>query len=483
MAILLNLHFKNNEILIFYSCKTLTTMSRSNSRPPSIPSSRRFSPPIQQIKQKSSNLIGYPPMSSSFQPRHVTNASAGGMRQSITFHGQLDKHTTNINYSNSYLYGNNNVNENITLIRKADRPVSFAYGTLPEPNYLENQLRMYSEQLRLITESVRKYFEQAKILTDFKRKQLLGKNLQSDSSPQESTTFSITKVDDMVLPKNLRLYLDIVGNETNEIEPVDTITSASTSKSSSSTSQRQQEPLPSTNRSGCISTKTTTEAKTPSDQLRQFLDAIRSNQLPEEDQSNLLSAADRFNEFRVKMEHSRSKSIPNFNEYQNKKNKNENFSKFSKNLRTMNEDLETPTEASQQKDIHIQKVTQNIIDEKGIERMDFDKILDKFFQMTSNSYSIETIDNLRKCSQTLKRSINQGNMTNPNSNPFSETTNSSYYINTPGSIHDAVQNILQQTRNNVEIMDYRMKLFIDILDIQSKFSQVNLQSHRCVFCY
>ena len=281
----------------------------------------------------------------------------------------------------------------------------------------------------------------------------------------------------VVSPKNLRLYLDIVRNETNEIKQVDTNLSASILKSSS-TSQRQKETLLNTNQSVCISTKTVTEAKTPSDQLRQFLDAIRSNQLPEEDQSNLSRAADRFSKFKVKMEHSRSKSTPNFSEYQIRTNKNESSSKFSKNPRIVNKDLETLTEASPQKDVHLQKVTRNITDEKQEERMDFDEILDKFFQITCNAYSMETIEYLRKCSQTLKSSTNEENITNSNSNRFSDTTNSCYFSNTTGSIHDVFQDTLQQDRNNVKIMDDRMKLFIDILDIQSKFSQVNLQSHR-----
>lgn len=444
-------------------------MSKSNSRPPPIPPNRRFSQPIHQINQNSSNSIEYPAVSSSLQPRYLTNALSGGIRQSITFHGQSD-------YSNSNSYENNTVNMKNTLLRKANRPVSFAYGTLPEQNYLENQLRMYSEQLQLITESVRKYSEQAKILSDVKRKQQLRKNQQLElSSPQEGSTLSITKTDDMIpSPRNLRLHLDNVCNKTNEIEQPGTHLTTSSSNSSSSTSQRK-EPRLDTNQNVCISTKTITEAKTPSDQLRQFLDAIRSNQLPEEDQSNLSSAADLFSKFKVKMKNSRSKSTPNFNEYQTRTNKNESSTNFSKNLLIMNKDLEIMTKVSPQIDVHIQKGSRNIFEEKDEDRMDFDKILDKFFEITN----METVEYLRKCSHILKRSTNQENINNPlpYTNPFLDTTNCSYYSNIPGSTHYAVPNKLQQPRNNVEIMIDRMKLFIDILDIQSKFSKVNLQSH------
>ncbi len=40
---------------------------------------------------------------------------------------------------------------------KKDRPLSYAYGQVPEQIYLENQLRIYSEQLKNITESMKKY--------------------------------------------------------------------------------------------------------------------------------------------------------------------------------------------------------------------------------------------------------------------------------------------------------------------------------------
>ncbi|XP_055308407.1 dystrophin-like [Sitodiplosis mosellana] len=445
----------------------------SHSRPPPIPPSRRFSQQIQQIQLPSS--VQYPPTSSSFQQRSVSSTLAGGIRQSATFHGQLNRHTTNTSHSNSSLSGNKNVCQSNTLTRKADRPVSFAYGTLPEQNYLENQLRMYSEQLRSITESVRKYSEQAKILSEMKRTQQMEKNRQLElSSPQETTALFITKADDMVISsKNLRLFLDSVRHKMNEIEHVEPSPPAPISSSSSSINQTQKTPLPKTSENGGISTKTVTEAKTPSDQLRQFLDAIRSNQLPEEDQSDLSSAADRFSKFKEKMEHSRSKSTPNFSQYQISTNVNNSFSKLSDNLRIMNEDLEALAVATPQKNVLIQKAMPSITSKKT-ERMDFNQILDKFCQMTNNTHSMETIEYLRKCSDVLKHSTNQGKI---NNNSFSDSADSSSCSTTPGSIREAVQNLLQQPRNGVQIMDDRMKLFIDILDTQSKFSQVNIKIH------
>lgn len=400
------------------------------------------------------------------------------MRQSITFHGQLNRHTTNTEPSNSKsnFSGNKDVNDDNTLTRrKVDRPVSFAYGTLPDQNYLENQLRMYSEQLRSITESVRKYSEQAKILSEMKRQQQLQKSSQLElSSPQNHSAPSIIQADEIVTSsKNLRLFLDSVCNTMNVVHHVEPPPPVPKSSSSSSINQSEVPFMKTKNDSGGVSLKTVTEAKTPSDQLRQFLDAIRSNQLPEEDHSDLTSAADRFSKFKEKMEHSRSKSTPNFNQYHISTKVNESFSKLSDNLRIMNEDLEALAAASPRKNVPIQKSTPNVGDEKNLKVMDFNQILDEFCQMTNNTHSMETIDYLRKCSDALRHSSNQLKITTMN-NSFPDSADSSSCSTTPGSIREAVQNLMQQPRNGVQIMDDRMKLFIDILDTQSKFSQVNL---------
>lgn len=432
------------------------------------------------------------------------------MRQSITFHGQLNRHTTNANSSNSNSFsGNSNKhsssNESNTLTRrnKSDRPVSFAYGTLPDQNYLENQLRIYSDQLRSITESVRKYSEQAKILSEMKRQQQMHqqKGRPFDlSSPQKATAASqvaAAQADDIAASsKNLRLFLDSVRSTMNEIErdtepPPPAPISSSTSSINQTTQQQQsqqllmqqqqQRPFPKTkSESGGISAKTVTEAaKTPSDQLRQFLDAIRSNQLPEEDQTDLTTAADRFSKFKEKMEHSRSKSTPNFNQYQlTSTNVNESFTKLSDNLRIMNEDLEALAAASPRKCIPKLRAGSGGGGATGNAMpMDFNQILDRFSQMTNNVHSHESIDYLRKCSEALKHSTKQLKISTVNQSSFSDSADSSSCSTTPGSIREAVQNLLQQPRNGVQIMDDRMKLFIDILDTQSKFSQVKEQTN------
>lgn len=463
------------------------------------------------------------------------------MRQSITFHGQLNRHTTNTNSSSNSnsLSGNNSNSKHLsdsnTLTRrpKPDRPVSFAYGTLPDQNYLESQLRIYSEQLRSITESVRKYSEQAKILSEMKRQQQqMHQQTQKGrpfdlSSPQKTAAAATStaaasqvaaaQADDIAASsKNLRLFLDSVRSTMNDLErdaepPPPAPISSSTSSINQTTQQQPtqlllqpqqqqqqlshpQRPFPKTkSESGGISAKTVTEAaKTPSDQLRQFLDAIRSNQLPDEDQSDLTTAADRFSKFKEKMEHSRSKSTPNFNQYQlTSTNVNESFTKLSDNLRIMNEDLEALAAASPRKCIPKLRATAGSGSGGGggpgsANAMDFNQILDRFSQMTNNVHSIESIDYLRKCSEALKHSTKQLKISTVNQSSFSDSADSSSCSTTPGSIREAVQNLLQQPRNGVQIMDDRMKLFIDILDTQSKFSQVNRKFNfvfeSCHFC-
>lgn len=59
-------------------------------------------------------------------------------------------------------------------------------------------------------------------------------------------------------------------------------------------------------------------------------------------------------------------------------------------------------------------------------------------------------------------------------NGFASDDNSSSCSTTPGSIREAVQNLLLQPRNGFQILDDRMRLFIDIIDSQDRLSQVGL---------
>lgn len=524
---------------------TINALAMNNSRPPPIPPSRRFSQQPSSataaaaaspspllintnpnscslsLMKNSPNSVQYPAIASAPSSSIMTAATstthhqqqrshvaASGMRQSITFHGQLSRHTAN---SPGYTSGGMSFGDAVTkneadtssrpgVRRKVDRPVSFAYGTLRDQTYLENQLRIYSEQLRTITESVRKYSEQAKILSEMKRQQQQQQMKGHLESPQKRSNLiqsdsniykeQVNAAEPETPSHQLRAFLDSIRNtmKDSDTEIVDGAASvpASLPAAPSSSKSKSENNPPSKS----------VEAKTPSDQLRQFLDAIRSNQMPPNEQpDDLASAATRFSKFKEKMEHARSKSTPNFDKYQTSSNVSETFTQVSDNLRIMNEDLAALAAASPNKKpsianykLHLTNTaapatptTTSPMLQQACHARKFgagaggtvDSVLDSFSHLTQNAHSIDTVDYLRKCSEALRHTSNQLRVATMHNNTFTDSGDSSSCSTTPGSIREAVQNLLQQPRNGVQIMDDRMKLFIDILDSQSKFSQVN----------
>ncbi|GAB0096707.1 hypothetical protein DMENIID0001_122570 [Sergentomyia squamirostris] len=378
-----------------------------------------------------------------------------GMRQSATFHGQA---TLQRQSMTQYGYGNLDLSLDATgTRRKTDRPISYAYGTIPDQTFLENQLRLYSEQLKNITESVRKYSEQAKILSEMKRQQMVKQQIhtmpglplsKSDSKLMLNggDSVSATNQDEPSTPSlQLRMFLDNIRSNIKE-EP-------------------REEPQ-------------YAEPQTPSDQLRQFLDAIRSNQVPEntterfhkftKDHQSLVKTpvAENPNRFR-------SKST-DFAEYHHSPITTQSFSQISDNLRIMNQDLETF--ADQKKP---QENQQRPLGQKGSTTIDFNQILDNFQQMTDNFTSMDAVDYLKKYSEALRQTSEQirraaacQQQMQQSNNPYSSPDDTSSCSTTPGSIREAVQNLLMMPRNGFQVMDDRMKLFIDILDTQEKFSQI-----------
>lgn len=513
-------------------------------RPPPIPPSRRFSqqPSTSSVTSPSTLLINtnlsscnlslmknspnsvqYPAKSAS--PSTATSSTikqqqqlpqlqqrnhpvVSGMRQSITFHGQLSRHTANSpgSYSSVSPCFPDSTAKNETDVasrsgarRKSERPVSFAYGTLRDQAFLENQLRIYSEQLRTITESVRKYSEQAKILSEMKRQQQQQQQMKGHiESPHKRNSLlqsdsnickTQTNPAEPETPSNqLRAFLDSIRHtmKNSDAENAEAAIVAGA-------------PLPQqTQTPDANGTLKNVEVKTPSDQLRQFLDAIRSNQLPPEEQpDDLASAASRFSKFKEKMEQARSKSTPNFDKYQSSPHVNETFTQVSNNLRIMNEDLAALTAASPNKKLsssnyklHLTNTAAPatptsasataIIQPTGPMRKfslggagTVDSVLDSFTHLAHSTHPVDTVDHLRKCSEALRHTSNQLRIATMHNGTFTDSGDSSSCSTTPGSIREAVQNLLQQPRNGVQIMDDRMKLFIDILDSQSKFSQVN----------
>lgn len=460
----------------------------ASSRPPPIPPSRRFSQPLNNnlnsTIKNSPISVQYPATTSSqlSTMSQLQRHSASGMRQSITFHGQLNRQTVTA----SNFDGGTSDSDTLGRRRKTDRPLSFAYGTIPDQAFLENQLRIYSEQLRTITESVRKYSEQAKILSEMKRQQQ-HKNVVLDlESPQkrpdskksliqsDSNIYMSKSVNSMNNESNqqLRQFLDSVRDTMKQVENDENMDV-----------QLKNDDRSMSPGAGGISSKTV-EAKTPSDQLRQFLDAIRSNKLPEEQQEDLVNAADRFSKFKEKMEHSRSKSTPNFDKYQTNPNVSQTFTQVSDNLRIMSEDLATLVESPRKGLANAANYKLNLTNVSAPATkpnvMDFNQILDNYSHLTNNSHPLDSVEYLRKCSEALRHTSNQLRIATMN-NSFTDSGDSSSCSTTPGSIREAVQNLLQQPRNGVQIMDDRMKLFIDILDTQSKLSQVNIWFSTTVF--
>lgn len=370
------------------------------------------------------------------QPTVHSSPHNNQMKQSQTFHGQ--QMLSNACYQSDVYEEGDDVGGGGTLKHKKDRPMSYAYGTVPEQIYLENQLRIYSEQLKNITESVKKYSEQQRVLSELKRQQIMKvPTSKSDSKLSQNLKLSSilntnsSNEDDKTPSHQLRLFLDNIRNS---------ISSSSFENDSSDHENETEDetvpnkivdnpPLPPPLK--IIPKVSNPEPKTPSDQLRLFLDAIRVNQNTET--------------------HDTKDSIlieP----------KVETFSQVTDNIKLMNQDLELFNNTSEK--YSLRNISKNM-----------DQILDDFNKMASLLKNNNSVDYLQKCSDALKQTseqIRQYNQMNGNNYSSDDSSCST----TPGSIREAVQNLLQQPRNGFQIMDDRMSIFIDIMEQQDKFSQV-----------
>lgn len=469
---------------------------------------KNYKPPIPSRRLSQSGIAGAPLTPS-------TRAPSIGMRQSATFHGQLNRQTGNYGFpvenGNGMVggvVGNGGGASDTGTRRKSDRPISYAYGTLPDQVFLENQLRIYSEQLRNITESVRKYSEQAKLLSEMKRQQMHKQQYQnmptsnsipimkSDSSKalyqggvtvENGNHHCNNGVEEPQTPSHqLKLFLDNIRSSMKDVtvenggcmvEKVPDLDESIIEKQPMMASHETDSFRAASKKAADV------PVKTPSDQLRQFLDAIRSNQVPEE--TDIKGACDRFHKFKEKVESSRPKSLhSNSSNSLDRYNSSggistsESFSQISDNLRIMNQDLEALAQKSPNKGA-LQKTEKQI--------MQFNKILDSFQQLSGNKHSIESVDYLRKCSEALRHTSDQlcvSTMNHNHSNGYGDSPDGSSCSTTPGSIREAVQNLLMQPGNGFQIMDDRMKLFIDILDGQEKFSQVRFNYiYFLYYCY
>ncbi|XP_070496194.1 dystrophin-like [Chironomus tepperi] len=464
-------------------------------KPPNVPQRRSQSIPRQALSQQF-NAAGSAPISGAQtlnRPRSLDRYSSnvgmrttnshsssphnqhiGAMKQSITFHGQqmLSQacYQSDIYEEVGHLKQQQQQLQQQIGNKKADRPMSFAYGTVPEQVYLENQLRIYSEQLKNITESMKKYQEQTRILNELKRQQSLDRPHPKTSSVpmsksdsklssnlklnvMSSTTSINTLTDEDQTPSHqLRLFLDNIRSSIKE-PSFDDVSDLEADNDCNINSSKIDEKITTTtvNHHPPIKPNNVETVKTPSDQLRLFLDAIRHNQNIETHQRNDVP-----------------KTIPEVGEENFEKRKSETFSQVTDNIKLLNQDLESFSD----KHLNITNISKNM-----------DKILDDFNRMASMLKSSNSVEYLQKCSEALKQTTEQIRQLNGGNNYSSDDSSCS---TTPGSIREAVQSLLAQPRNGFQIMDDRMSIFIDIMEQQGKFSQVikmrNIDKTFFFFC-
>lgn len=436
------------------------------------------------------------------------NVPIGGMRQSQTFHGQplrSDMYQFPVNDDATNVAGPSLTNEGENMKRN-ERPMSFAYGTVPEQVYLEHQLRLYTDQLRTITEGVRRYSEQTRLLQEMKRQR---QHEQQQHTPKMTNSRSEPRLkqpdlklgpppDDAQTPSHqLKLFLDSIRSSMRE--PSDDQAPVQEDDEGESEDEDSQ-------RSNAKGNKVPSPApphhdpKTPSDQLRQFLDAIRSNQEPPKPSSHYANPSDimpKVTTANVPGLGSANSLRPKLKELQNlshSPNTTESFSKVTDNINIMNQQLE-----------HLSTTTATATSLANLRttKYNMDQVLDNFYQMASHLKTTNSVEYLRKCQEVLKQTTEQirylnaqkyansagvnnaganintnGNGNNNNSGNFYDSHDDSSCSTTPGSIREAVQHLLAQPRNGFQIMDDRMKVFIDIIEAQEKFSQVS----RFSFC-
>ncbi|XP_039490407.2 dystrophin isoform X18 [Drosophila santomea] len=517
------------------------------------------------------------------------------MRHSISFHGSQEA-------------------ENGSKAEQT-RPMSYA-APAPDQAYLEHQLRAYSEQLRTITESVRKYSEQAKLLSELKRQQQLAKQSQTNLNLLTPTTcnnstgsngnnnfqpnmispeivskslasLSTSQANEAQTPSNqLRLFLDNIRSsmrqEYQQHMPEDVLKPTSTLKrngtDSLTTSNTTAKPEPEA-------------TPTPSDQLRQFLDAIRANKIPESVDKPKMTSSQTLDSFISKplqmpdvtsgtpgggvvggqtsaggVANGQANGIPTrrrpkssvipcssngkLEQREHSLVTSESFHQISDNLRLMSEDLQAlspskaiPSSASSNSlkslaangssslTTELRVITsspystspklQQMVMSKSNSSLgsvttpssatttpstapmitDFNEILDSFQAMADKYKSKGSYDYLRKCSEALRQhslqlKLQQQHQSHQQQqlpahqqqqqiqNGFASDDNSSSCSTTPGSIREAVQNLLLQPRNGFQILDDRMRLFIDIIDSQDRLSQdlqSEIETHRVVY--
>lgn len=470
---------------------------KPNSTPPAVPARRSQSIPRQSISSTmSSNGTAMtmarprsldrsdppPPVArripSQFNAATLNRPGGGGMRQSQTFHGQPLR---------SDIYKFPNETQPMEPDKRSERPMSFAYGQVPEQVYLEHQLRLYTEQLRTITEGVRRYSEQARLLQEMKRSQQQPQlpripNSRSEPRLKQSTDLSIATSNDgsgtaQTPSHQLKLFLDSIRSSMREPVQENAVPEAdyeSEEEDDSPNSDMKRGKVPSPAPSG------NTDPKTSSDQLRFFLDQIRLNQNNAQKSIKTDPSPPPLSLSLPPQPSTLRPTVKPFESLSHSPITSDSFSKVTDNLNAMSQELDNLT------------TTSTTLSTLRTTKHSMDQMLDNFYQVASNMKTTNSLEYLRKCSEALKqtteqiRQLNATNKYNGNGNGngssgagsggsssnFYDSHDDSSCSTTPGSIREAVQHLLQQPRNGFQIMDDRMSIFIDIIEAQEKFSQV-----------
>lgn len=400
------------------------------------------------------------------------NTTIGGMKSSATFHGQCFL-STEAELGRGLRGGGGRINhEGIRQTTNNNRPLSYTCGSISEQAFLENQLRVYSEQLKTITESVRQYSEKAKLLSELKRQEMLKSNKKSNGYSMP-TSKSDSKLS----------LIALQGSSSSG--PSDPLTNPQLNQSHKQTSSHQ---------------------------LRLFLEDIRSNIRDSSvnissdvntDKASAMEAAASdnagpagpllYSEPIRKMPPQPPPPIPE----RKRQTPTMNDRSASAALSVAAVEPECKPDLKQPGNPLLNNISSSSSGSGTTtattkmlrsNEMDFNQILDNFncatkrFMGTNRADYREdyltamrrTSNEIRQAAQNIKR--NASGQQDPNGGSGggggSSDENSSTST-TPGSIREAVQSLLAMPRNGVQVMDDRMRLFIDILDTQDKLSQVD----------
>lgn len=368
-----------------------------------------------------------------------------------------------------------------SIDRRLNRPeTSTACGATPNQAMLEKQLRLYSEQLRTITESVKRYSEQAKLLQELKsqKKQLqqsksVDKGLSSHTKPkqflQPLSPLAVADLEneEVQTPSHkLKLFLESIRSSMRE---PDVLNNENGDDQYSDEENGKDEsiiksvgPSESSNKTVGSIDDSTSEIKAPTEQLKH---ALNNNQFY--DKRILNSAVNQNMEKPVHQNtflYPKSSKINPFSNHPTRSNPEP-----SDTINSNNNCILPSSQNNEKLALNIAETMKTV-----------DQILDKFHILAINAKSSDSVEYLKKCSDALKQTSEQFRLFNMAYGGISYDGNGTTTVQpdestcciSPGTTQEAVNTLLVQPRNGFQIMDHRISLFNNILDTQDRFSQV-----------